>query len=239
MLGLIRSASLTNYAEVARKAGLDPQRMLTEFGLPARCLREPELKVPIDAVRGLLEASAERSGDRGLRASDGRGAAAFEPRPARAPDPRAADAAPRRRDARALRQSVERGAVPDRRGQRRGRRAARGADRRRLRPDPAVDRARDRRRLSRLARLPRLRLAAAARLLRPRRAGRPLGARAGIRPQRRVRPRFQRHRLRAQRSRGAQSAMPIPASREWRDRCSMRRRPAAPPMSPRRSASWS
>ena len=62
IIGLVRSASLTNYAEVARKVGLDPHRMLAEFGLPARCLREPEIKIPIDAVRSLLEASAERSG---------------------------------------------------------------------------------------------------------------------------------------------------------------------------------
>jgi AraC-like DNA-binding protein len=60
--GLIRSASLTNFAEIARKAGLDPARLLSEFGLPQRCLREPDLKVPIDSVRQLLEASAERSG---------------------------------------------------------------------------------------------------------------------------------------------------------------------------------
>ena len=58
----IRSASLTNYAEIAAGAGLDPRRMLEEFGLPAQSLVEPELKVPIDAVRDLLEASAERSG---------------------------------------------------------------------------------------------------------------------------------------------------------------------------------
>jgi AraC-like DNA-binding protein len=62
MRGLVRSASLTNYADVAAKARLDPYRLLSEFRLPQRCLREPELKVPIDAVRGLLEASAERSG---------------------------------------------------------------------------------------------------------------------------------------------------------------------------------
>jgi AraC-like DNA-binding protein len=62
MRGSVRSASLTNYAEVARKAGLDPHRLLSEFGLPQGCLREPELKIPIDAVRRLLEASAERSG---------------------------------------------------------------------------------------------------------------------------------------------------------------------------------
>jgi AraC-like DNA-binding protein len=58
----IRSASLTNYAEIATNAGLDPRRMLEEFGLPAQCLAEPELKVPIAAVRDLLETSAERSG---------------------------------------------------------------------------------------------------------------------------------------------------------------------------------
>ena len=62
MSGLLRSASLTHYAEVARRAGLDPNRMLSEFGLPARSLQDPELMIPIDAVRRLLEASGERSG---------------------------------------------------------------------------------------------------------------------------------------------------------------------------------
>src|SRR5215831_17775225 len=62
MSGLARSATLTNYAEVAHHAGLDPLRQLREFGLPQRCLRDPELKVPIDAVRRLLETSGERSG---------------------------------------------------------------------------------------------------------------------------------------------------------------------------------
>src|SRR5215471_13659140 len=62
MSGLARSATLTNFAEVARKAGLNPLPLLREFGLPQRCLRDPELKVPIAAVRGLLEASGERSG---------------------------------------------------------------------------------------------------------------------------------------------------------------------------------
>ena len=62
MPGLIRSASLTHYAEVARAAGLDPGRMLREFGLPSRCLVDAEVRIPIDSVRRLLEASAERSG---------------------------------------------------------------------------------------------------------------------------------------------------------------------------------
>jgi AraC-like DNA-binding protein len=59
--GLIRSASLTHFEEVARRAGLDPGGMLREFDLPKRCLVDPELKVPIDSVRELLETAAERS----------------------------------------------------------------------------------------------------------------------------------------------------------------------------------
>ena len=46
MTGLIRSASLTHYADVARRAGLDPGRMLREFGLPQRCLDDAEIKIP-------------------------------------------------------------------------------------------------------------------------------------------------------------------------------------------------
>jgi AraC-like DNA-binding protein len=64
--GLIRSASLTTYSDVARKAGLDPLALLREFDLPRRCLTEPELRIPVDAVRRLLEASAERSGVEGF-----------------------------------------------------------------------------------------------------------------------------------------------------------------------------
>jgi AraC-like DNA-binding protein len=60
--GLVRSASLTNYAEIAQKAGLDPGRMLREFRLPIRALDDTEQIVPMSAVRALLEASAERSG---------------------------------------------------------------------------------------------------------------------------------------------------------------------------------
>ena len=66
MAGLIRSASLKRYAEVARQCGLEPGRMLAEFKLPPRALADPELMVPIDSVRGLLEASAERSGVEGF-----------------------------------------------------------------------------------------------------------------------------------------------------------------------------
>ena len=62
MKGLIRSASLTNFADVARKVRLDPARLLREFGISPRALADPEIKVPIDSVRALLEAAAERSG---------------------------------------------------------------------------------------------------------------------------------------------------------------------------------
>jgi len=71
---LIRSAVLSNYVEVARSVGLDPYRMITEFRLPAASLTDPEVKVSVDAVGRLIEASATRSGkvDFGLRLADKR-----------------------------------------------------------------------------------------------------------------------------------------------------------------------
>jgi AraC-like DNA-binding protein len=71
---LVRSASLTNYIEVARSVGLDPDRMLERFGLARHCLRNPDLKIREEAVRGLLEASAEAAGieDFGLRMAETR-----------------------------------------------------------------------------------------------------------------------------------------------------------------------
>ncbi|MBR0801314.1 AraC family transcriptional regulator ligand-binding domain-containing protein [Bradyrhizobium jicamae] len=71
---LIRSATLSNYVEVARSVGLDPYRMITEFRLPPASLTDPEMKVSAMAVGRLLEASAERSGksDFGLRLADQR-----------------------------------------------------------------------------------------------------------------------------------------------------------------------
>jgi len=62
MTTLIRSASLTNFAEIARKVGIDPARLLCDASLPQGCLLDPDLKVPIDSVRHLLEMAAERSG---------------------------------------------------------------------------------------------------------------------------------------------------------------------------------
>ena len=58
----VRAASLTHFGEVARSVGLDPARLLSEFGLPQRALQDPDLKLPIESVRRLLETCAERSG---------------------------------------------------------------------------------------------------------------------------------------------------------------------------------
>jgi len=62
MTRFTRAGSLTNFYEIARKAGLDGERMLREFGLPPDCMTEPDMMVPIEPVCELLEAAAERSG---------------------------------------------------------------------------------------------------------------------------------------------------------------------------------
>ncbi|NDZ13246.1 AraC family transcriptional regulator [Variovorax sp. WS11] len=74
MSSLVRSASLTHYAEVARSAGLDPLVLLADVGLSPACLHDPDLRIPSDAVRALLEASAIASGldNFGLRMAETR-----------------------------------------------------------------------------------------------------------------------------------------------------------------------
>jgi AraC-like DNA-binding protein len=74
MSNLVRSASLTNYAEVARAAGLDPQALLADVGLSPACLHDPDMRIPSQAVRDLLEASAIASGmdNFGLRMAETR-----------------------------------------------------------------------------------------------------------------------------------------------------------------------
>jgi hypothetical protein len=84
-------------------ASLDPSRMLSEFGVPLRCLKEPELKVPIDAVRRLLRRRPRGAASK-VRLADGRGAPLVEARPAGSPDPRTADGAARARSVGALQQ---------------------------------------------------------------------------------------------------------------------------------------
>ena len=65
----LRSASLTNYAEVARSLGLDPFAQLRAAGLDVQCLSNPDLKIPVLRVHALLESSAHAAGveDFGLR----------------------------------------------------------------------------------------------------------------------------------------------------------------------------
>jgi AraC-like DNA-binding protein len=74
MSGRVRAAALANYVEVARAVGLDPWALLAESGLPARCVNEPELKIPISAACELLERSAAVSGVEafGLLMAEGR-----------------------------------------------------------------------------------------------------------------------------------------------------------------------
>jgi AraC-like DNA-binding protein len=69
MPATIRSASLANYADVARQVGIDPLMMLRRFRIDARALRDSEMQIPVRRVAGLLEATAEESGrsDFGLR----------------------------------------------------------------------------------------------------------------------------------------------------------------------------
>ena len=72
MTDLIRSASLTHYAEIARSVGIDPRAMLKQARLPMYCLETPDLRVAVGGVRRLLEGSAGASGceEFGLRLAD-------------------------------------------------------------------------------------------------------------------------------------------------------------------------
>jgi len=74
MSATIRSASLANYADVARQVGIDPLRMLRRFRIDARALRDGEMRVPVKRVAALLEATADAAGcsDFGLRMADQR-----------------------------------------------------------------------------------------------------------------------------------------------------------------------
>jgi AraC-like DNA-binding protein len=62
MTAFVRSASLGNYSEVARRHGLDPQAMLREAKLNPAFLTNPDLRIPITSVVALLEKSARKSG---------------------------------------------------------------------------------------------------------------------------------------------------------------------------------
>lgn len=68
-LQTVRSASLRGYPELAQSLGLDATLMMRRAGLPRRCLDDPETMISADAVRSLLEASAQAADceDFGLR----------------------------------------------------------------------------------------------------------------------------------------------------------------------------
>jgi AraC-like DNA-binding protein len=71
---LIRSASLTNFTEIAQQCGLDPLALVREAGLPVKCLSDPDLKVDALAVGHLLEMAASRAAEPafGLRMGESR-----------------------------------------------------------------------------------------------------------------------------------------------------------------------
>jgi AraC-like DNA-binding protein len=59
---LVRSASLSGYADLMRSLGADPQALLRKVGLSARLLQDPEMLIPNDAVREVLELAARATG---------------------------------------------------------------------------------------------------------------------------------------------------------------------------------
>ncbi len=74
MSGVVRSACLTHYADVAVSVGLDPLGQLQAVSLDPQCLEDPDLRIPVGAVARLLENSARDSGteDFGLRLAGSR-----------------------------------------------------------------------------------------------------------------------------------------------------------------------
>jgi AraC-like DNA-binding protein len=74
MTVLVRAAALSNYGDVAREVGLDPNRMLRRVQLDPAVLKKPDTRIPAASVVRLLETSAEQSGctDFGLRMAESR-----------------------------------------------------------------------------------------------------------------------------------------------------------------------
>lgn len=74
MTYMLRSGSLANYVEVARSAGLNPHQQLANVNLSRYALLDREIKIAVESVSQLLEASAASSGriDFGLRMAESR-----------------------------------------------------------------------------------------------------------------------------------------------------------------------
>jgi AraC-like DNA-binding protein len=75
----VRAATLSNFAEVAQLAGLNPRTMLREVGLDPAALADPDQRIPLHPVLALLENAARASGwqDFGLRMAESRRLADF------------------------------------------------------------------------------------------------------------------------------------------------------------------
>ena len=58
---LVRAAALTNYFEVARSLGLNPQSLLQKVGLSKNLLENPDQKIPVSSAIQLLEESAQQT----------------------------------------------------------------------------------------------------------------------------------------------------------------------------------
>ena len=63
MTRLVRSASLTHFAEVAARFGLDAQALVAHAGLPIACLSNPDLKIDAQMALILIEDAATRAGE--------------------------------------------------------------------------------------------------------------------------------------------------------------------------------
>jgi AraC-like DNA-binding protein len=61
MTELVRAASLTNYFVVAAHVGLNPQPLLSKYKLNRKMVADLEQRLPVAAVVGLLEESAQES----------------------------------------------------------------------------------------------------------------------------------------------------------------------------------
>jgi AraC-like DNA-binding protein len=57
---LVRAAALTNFAQIARRVGLDPGKMLRGVKLDVRALNDPDLRIAADKVGAVIEESARQ-----------------------------------------------------------------------------------------------------------------------------------------------------------------------------------
>ena len=78
---VVRSASISGYAELAHSLGLEPVQWMRKVGLSLQCLSSPDVEVPARKVYELMELSANASGaaDFGLRLARARGLSHFGP----------------------------------------------------------------------------------------------------------------------------------------------------------------